>query len=319
MIQQIKNQVLDGEQISKATALALCDAELEELCAAANEIREYFCGNAFDLCSIVNGKSGKCTEDCTYCAQSSHYRASVTSYPLLDGNTLLNEAAHNEEKGVLRYSVVTSGRGLSDDEFDSVCRSYQTIKERQNISLCASHGFLSPNQFARLKAVGVTRIHNNLETSRKFFPYVCTTHTYDDKIASIKMALKAGLDVCSGGIIGLGEAMKDRIELAFELKSLSIQSIPINILSPIKGTPLENNTVLTEDEIRRTVAMFRFILPRAALRLAGGRGLLRDKGRSIFAAGANAAITGDMLTTSGIQIDDDIAMVTKMGFEVKPL
>ncbi|MBP2664199.1 MAG: biotin synthase, partial [Firmicutes bacterium] len=172
-------------------------------------------------------------------------------------------------------------------------------------------------QLQQLKAAGVARYHNNLETSRRYFPHICTTHTYDDKIATIKNALAAGLEVCSGGVMGLGETIEDRIAMALDLRSLGVKSIPVNVLNPIKGTPLGNTPKLTADEVARIVAVYRFILPDAAIRLAGGRGLLADKGKAVFQSGASAAISGDMLTTAGISISNDMALLKDLGFEVK--
>ena len=318
-IQQIKEHTLNTNGIDKLQALLLVDCDLDELCAAANEIRKEKCGNGFDMCTIINGKSGRCSENCKYCAQSAHYHVHCEEYELLPAEEILKEALYNHEKGVLRYSVVTSGKKLSDSDVNRLCETYQTIKSKCDIELCCSHGLLNYAQFKKLKESGVTRCHNNLETSRRFFPQICTTHSYDEKIATIQAAQKAGLSVCSGGILGLGETMEDRIDMAFLLKELGIKSVPINVLNPIKGTPLENNSILSEQEVRRTIAIYRFILPNAAIRLAGGRGLFADKGESMFQSGANAAITGDMLTTSGISIADDIAMTARLGFEVKPL
>lgn len=320
LVQAIMSAIKNNAyQLTKEDAVALCQEPLEELRDAANQLREYFCGQAVDLCTIINGKSGKCSENCKYCAQSGHYNTQIEEYPVLGRAEIIKEAQYNEAKGILRFSIVTSGRTLTAAELDSLCDSYRTLRERCGLSLCASHGLLTLEQFHRLKAAGVVRYHNNLETSRRFFPHICTTHTYDDKITAIKNAQTAGLKVCSGGIMGLGETMEDRIDMALDLRALHIKSIPINILNPIKGTPLENNPVLAPEEILRTVAVFRFILPDSALRLAGGRGLLPDKGQAAFQSGANAAISGDMLTTSGISIKDDIAMLSNLQFEVRLL
>lgn len=315
----LKNKILNGYVISKEDALSLIDEDLEALCENANELRKHFCGRAFDICTIVNGKSGKCSEDCKYCAQSSFYHTQVEEYLLLKTDELMKDAIYNHQKGILRYSVVTSGKKLSDDEVDLLCKSYKEIQNNCNISLCASHGLLSLNQFQALKKVGVTRYHNNLETSRRNFPNICTTHTYEDKINAIKSAQEAGLEVCSGGIMGLGETMEDRIDMIIDIRNLGIHSVPVNILNPIKGTPYEDIPVLTTDEVRRIVAIFRFIIPTAAIRLAGGRGLMNNKGKSIFLSGANAAISGDMLTTSGITIDEDMKMLNELDFKVKQL
>lgn len=214
----------------------------------------------------------------------------------------------------MRFSLVTSGEKLTDKEVDDVCKAVAAIKEQTNISVCASLGLLSFEQFAHLKAAGIERIHNNLETSRRFFPHVCTTHSYDDKIDVLKTARSAGMDLCSGGIIGLGETMEDRIDLALTVRELGVRSVPVNVLNPIQGTPFENNPKLSDEEIRRTVAIFRFILPDASIRLAGGRGLMADKGRGCFSSGANAAITGDMLTTSGVTIENDMKILDELGY-----
>lgn len=319
IVQQLKSAILSGYQISKADALALCDAPLDELCDAANELREHFCGNAFDICTIINGKSGRCSENCKYCAQSSYYRTEIEEYPLLGSDDILKDAHYNHSRGILRFSIVTSGRTLSNPEMDEVCESYRHIQESCPISLCASHGLLTFEQFQQLKAAGVSRYHNNLETSRRNFPNICTTHTYDDKIRAIQDAQAAGLEICSGGIMGLGETMEDRIDMALDIRALGVKSVPVNVLNPIPGTPFEHLSPLTDDEIRRIIAIFRFIQPDGAVRLAGGRGLLTDKGRKAFQSGANAAISGDMLTTSGISISDDLDMLADLRFEAKQL
>lgn len=320
MILHLKGKVLGGRPITAEEALCLArEAELEPLCAAADEIRRFYCGHGFDLCSIVNGKSGRCPEDCKYCAQSVRYAAEVEEYPLMDPMELAERASADDERGVQRFSVVTSGRALSAAETDAACAGYRAIASRCGISLCGSHGLLSYTQLAALKAAGVTRYHCNLETSRRYFPQICTTHTYEEKIAVIKEAMRAGLEVCSGGIIGLGETMEDRVSMALELRALGVRSVPINMLTPIAGTPLQGFPPLTEEEARRTVAVFRFLLPEAALRLAAGRGRLADKGGAIFRSGANAAITGDMLTTAGITVETDRQLLRKLGFEVQKL
>ncbi|KAF1085447.1 Biotin synthase [Sporotomaculum syntrophicum] len=314
-LKETKNKILSGALIDKDEALEICEAPLAELCATANEIRQHFCGSAFDICTIINGKSGKCSENCKYCAQSSFYRTAVEEYPLLDTDKIVEQAVYNEERGVLRYSIVTSGRRLSPGEVDQVCNSIRAIREICNIAVCGSFGLLDEAQFARLKAAGISRVHNNLETSRRNFSNVCTTHTYDDKIAAIRAAQRAGLNVCSGGIMGLGESMEDRIDMALDLRELGVRSIPVNMLNPIPGTPYENNKRLTNEEMCRIVALFRFLIPNASIRLAGGRGLLADKGRQCFLSGANAAISGDMLTTEGITIEQDMQMLDELGYK----
>ncbi|MBF1051248.1 MAG: biotin synthase BioB [Peptostreptococcaceae bacterium] len=310
----LKNDILNGKLINKTEAMALVDVDIDLLCSLADEIRQKMCDNKFDLCSIVNGKSGKCSENCKFCAQSSFYDTGAETYPLLPQKDILSLAKYNKEKGVLRYSIVTSGKKLNEKEIDYMCDISENILNTLDVKVCASFGLLSEEEFRKVKKSGIVRIHNNLETSRRNFPNVCTTHTYDDKITAIKNAQKAGLEVCSGGIMGLGETYEDRIDMALDIRDLGVKSVPINMLNAIEGTPFEKNERLTDDDMRRIVAIYRFILPYAAIRLAGGRGLLSDKGKACFKSGANAAISGDMLTTTGITINDDIKMITELGY-----
>ena len=318
MLKTLTDEVLQGKEISKEEALKLVTAPLQDLCSYADEIRKHFYGNTFDMCTIINGKSGRCSENCKYCAQSAHYCTKIEEYPLLDSDTIVEQAHYNDDRGVLRYSIVTSGKALNDAEIENVCQSIRRIKEDTNVNVCVSFGLLNAKQFEKIKQAGVERVHNNLETSRNNFPNVCTTHTFDDKIKAIKSAQSVGLNVCSGGIMGLGETMEDRIDLALSVRELGIKSIPINLLNPIPNTPYENNPILTNDEMCRIVAIFRFINPKSFIRLAGGRGLLEDFGKRCFQSGANAVISGDMLTTTnGMTIDKDMQMVKSLGYEVK--
>lgn len=311
---ELKNNVINGKIISKEEAMALVDAPLDLLCECADEIREKLCKNSFDLCSIVNGKSGKCSENCKFCAQSSFYDTDATYYPLLSKEDIISLAKENFDKGVYRYSIVTSGKKLNKNELEYMCNAVEGILNSCDVKICASFGLLNEAEFNFIKKSGIVRIHNNLETSRNYFKNVCTTHTYDDKIESIKAAQRAGLEVCSGGIMGLGENYEDRIDMAFDLRELKIKSVPINMLNAIKGTPFENNKRLTIDNMRRIVAIYRFILSDSSIRLAGGRGILEDRGKSCFKSGANSVISGDMLTTSGTTIKDDIDMIRELGY-----
>lgn len=311
------NKIINGGEITRDEALKLYEQPLEELCQNADEIRKHFCSDGFDICTIINGKSGHCSENCRFCAQSAHNHTGVTEYSLLPTEEIVAQAKINDEQGVLRYSIVTSGRRLSDIEVLQMCEAVKRIKRETGISVCISFGLLDETQYRKLKEAGVSRVHNNLETSRRNFPNICTTHTFDDKIAAIRAAQAAGLSVCSGGIMGLGETVEDRIDMALTLRELGIKSVPVNMLNPIPGTPLEQNKKLTVADMRRIVAVYRFILPDASIRLAGGRGLLEDKGRSCFISGANAAISGDMLTTSGITVETDMKLIKELGYEVK--
>lgn len=316
LVSELKNKILRGGTISKEEALALADAPLEELTAAADEIREAMCGNGFDICTIVNGKCGKCSEDCKYCAQSVHYHTSCTeTYPLLPTEKLVAGAKENAARGVLRYSIVTSGKRLSDREVEQVCESIRAIRREAGIEVCVSFGLLNEAQFARLKEAGASRVHCNLESSERYFGEVCTTHTYQEKIETLKAAKRAGLSICSGGILGLGETVEDRIDMVLAARELGVKSIPVNLLNPIPGTPYEHNKPLSNEEACRMTALFRFLVPDASIRLAGGRGLVGDKGEACFKSGANAAISGDMLTTAGITVETDMALLEKLGYE----
>lgn len=311
----IAKEIIEGRRLKREDDLSfLIEENLESVCRGADEIREKCCGNQVEMCSIINGRSGRCGENCKFCAQSACYSAKTEEYPFAEPDEILADCRNHEEKGVHRYSVVTAGRALTGEEMEKALRAYRSMKENCKIGLCASHGLLSQEDFDRLKAAGVTRYHANIETSRRNFPNICTTHTYDDKLEVIRRAQKAGLSVCSGGIIGMGETWEDRADMAFSLRELGIRSIPINILQPIPGTPLGDMVPLSDEEILRTVALFRYINPEAAVRLAAGRNRMEHSGADVFRAGANAAITGDMLTTSGNRITDDIAMLTSMGF-----
>ena len=316
LAEQLKQKILEGYQITKEEALELYEEPLEEICRAADELRRFFCGNRFDICTIVNGKSGRCSENCKYCAQSAYYHTSAEEYPLLDTEEIVRQARYNADCGVLRYSIVTSGRCLNDDEIRQMCEAIRAVKEEVDIEVCVSFGLLTEEQFRRIKEAGASRVHNNLETSRRYFPNVCTTHTFDDKVRAIRAAMAAGLEVCSGGIMGLGESAEDRIDMALTLRELGIKSVPVNMLNPIPGTPYEKNERLGVNDMRRIVAVCRYLLPDAAIRLAGGRGLMEDKGEGCFCSGANAAISGDMLTTAGYTVETDLKMIDGLGYKV---
>lgn len=316
-IDDLKERVVAGEKTTREEALRLVDAPLDPLTRAADVIRRHFCGDGFDLCSIVNAKSGRCSENCKFCAQSGHYMTRVEEYPLLSVEELVASARHDASKGVLRFSFVTSGRKLTSSDVSTLCEASRRVRDEIGVAVCGSLGLLSAEDYAALKASGLTRIHNNLEASRRFFPSVCTTHTYDEKLAALRRARDAGMSLCSGGIFGMGETWEDRVDMALDLRELGVRSVPINILNAIPGTPLasSNLTPLTSADARRIVAVYRFLLPDAAIRLAGGRGLLEDKGFGCFQSGANATITGDMLTTAGVAILSDVAAIRAMGYE----
>lgn len=318
-IKALYNRVIGGYLITREEALFLYKEDLVDLTRYADMIRDHFCGNQFDMCTIINGKSGLCSENCKFCAQSSHYNTGSKVYSLLSEEEILADAKKNADQGVMRYSIVTAGRSLSDEEVDRMCQIIRRIKEEVHISVCVSFGLLKEDQFRRLKEAGAERVHNNLEASENFFPSVCTSHSFLDKVQAIRAAQAAGLDVCSGGIMGLGESIEDRIDMALSLRNLGIESIPVNMLNPIPGTPMEKYESLDEKEMQRIIAVYRFILPKAFIRLAGGRGLMSDKGKACFMSGANAAISGDMLTTAGITVDKDKKLLEELDYRIKPL
>lgn len=317
-INNLKEKIKNGYVITREEAIEVYNSDYDELTKAADELREYFCGNDFDVCTIINAKSGKCSENCKFCAQSGHYHTNVKEYALLDEDVIVKDALDKYNRGIPRYSMVASGKGLTPKDIDKICSITRKIYEQApGIKVCISGGIISEESFEKLKAAGITRIHNNLETSRNFFPEICTTHTYDQKIETIKAAQEAGMEICSGGLIGLGEDFKDRIDMALELRDLDVHSVPINLLNPIKNTPLENNEPLPMEEVNRTCATFRFIMPKALIRLAGGRALMEEFGESAFKSGANAAISGVLLTTKGISIEDDMKRIKDLDYQVK--
>lgn len=315
----LKNKVLAGEQISIDEAKKLIkECDTETLCESANEIRKKFCANKVDTCSIINARSGKCTENCKWCAQSRHFKTGVNEYEFVDFDELKEMANHNDRRGVKRFSLVTSGRKVNKAGLEHFCKYYEWLRNNTNLYLCASMGLLNKEEMTILHDAGVQRYHCNLETSASYFSNLCTTHTSEDKKKTIRYAQELRMEVCSGGIIGMGESMENRIELAFELRELGVKSVPINILNPIPGTPLENVEKISDDEIRRTVAIFRFILPDAMLRFAGGRARLsHELLAKILNGGMNGALIGDMLTTVGNRIDEDFNLFDEVGMDYK--
>ncbi len=312
---KLAERIINGYRMTSENDYSIFEtADLEELCESADQIRRALCGDQMDLCTIINGRSGRCSEDCKFCAQSGHHCTGIDEYGFIDQKEIEEDCARVAQKGLNRYSIVTAGRGLHGEDFDKAVAAFQLLHEKYDIELCASSGFETKEELLRLKEAGVYTIHENLETSRNFFPNICTTHTYDDKIREIKLAKSLGLHVCSGGIIGMGESMEDRRDMALALAELDVYSIPINILQPIPGTPLQGCTRLTEAEILRTVAMFRFINPTSLIRIAAGRNYFAAGGRKLFTSGANATITGDMLTTVGNNTDQDLQMLRELGY-----
>lgn len=297
----------DGYRVSREEAVALSAYEdLDGLCDAADRIMTALVGREVDSCSIVNARSGLCGEDCKWCAQASRHHTGCSTYNIIDTEEAMAAARANEAAGVKRFSLVTSGKRVTDKDMPAFCDLYRRLGKETKLYLCASMGLLSREQLDELSKAGVKRYHCNLETSESFFPRLCTTHTQEEKKRTIRAAREAGMAICSGGIIGMGESMADRLNLAFELRELGVDSVPINILNPIKGTPLESQPLISEEEVIRTVALFRFILPDKTLRFAGGRARLsRESMLRILRGGMNGALMGDLLTSVGNSVNED--------------
>jgi len=321
-INSLKRQILNGNLITYEEALDLINIEindengLNELFKAANEIRKKFMGSKADLCTIMNAKSGKCSEDCKFCSQSGYYNTGVEEYSLLNYKDILKRAKEMEEKGVHRFSLVTSGRGVKGEEFDKVVDIYRRLHKDTNLSLCASLGIIDYEQAKKLKEAGVKMYHHNVETSKDNYKNICTTHTYEDRIETIKNVQKSGMDLCVGGILGLDESKEQRLKMAFEIRELNIKSIPLNILNPIKNTPMENCKKLEPLEMLKAMAVYRFVNPSAYIRYAGGRMSLKGYEKIGFNGGVNSALVGDYLTTIGSDIQEDKQMITCQDFEI---
>ena len=313
----LEKKIEEGYRPDYDEALSLMRSlSLEDLCALAHALRLQYQGKRVDMCSIMNARSGKCGEDCKWCSQSRFHHTDIEVYPLVDAESALREAVHNASKGVSRFSLVTSGRTLSPADAERICAIYRRIGSECPIKLCASLGLLNREQLFQLKESGVTRYHCNLETAPSYFPQVCTTHTIEEKLQTIEWAREAGLEICSGGIIGMGESEEQRVEFALAIRRTGAVSIPVNILNPIPGTRLAGMPPLKDEEVIRAVAMIRILNPEASVRLAGGRSRIKAVEPELFRCGISGSIVGDLLTTTGSDIDTDKAMFLRLGFEL---
>ncbi len=319
-LSDICDSVLQGVNIDLATASQLAsmkDADLWDLFAAANRVRERFRGRTVDICSIVNAKSGACTEDCAYCAQSTHHSTDAPVYPLISVDRMAEAAASARRNGANRFCIVTSGRGIeSQEDLEIIAQGIRRVRQ-SGLSPCATLGTLSREQLAYLKDAGLHRYHHNIETSRNYFSRICTSHTFDERLEVLRNASSLGLSACSGGIVGMGETMEDRISMAFSLRELDVDSVPVNFLMPIPGTPLEHRAAIPPLEALHTIALFRFILPKREIRICGGRGsVLRKLHPLIFAAGADGFMIGNYLTRSGLDPEEDMAMLKDLELNI---
>lgn len=317
-ISSLKEKLLDGGFLTTDEALSLqhiTSEQEEELFAAAQQVTERFCSRDFDSCSIINARSGKCSENCKWCAQSAHFKTGAEVYPLVSRETCMRIADMNRAHGIKRFSLVTSGKKMSGTDLDRACEYYREMAQPGDLYLCASMGLLDRDELQKLVDAGVKRYHCNLETAPSYFAQLCTTHTIEDKLKTIRAAKELGMDICSGGIIGMGETRLQRIELALELLRAEPDSIPINFLQPIPGTPLADTPPISEREILVTIAIFRLIHPRIAIRFAGGRARIsRETQLRAMAIGMNGGIMGDLLTTIGAQVREDKEMIAEAGY-----
>ena len=287
-----------------------------DLLACAHKITRTFKENRITLCAILNAKSGFCTEDCAFCAQSSHHQTDISTYDLKTEDFMVADAIDRRSAGATRFSMVTSGLMLTEEEIATICRSTERIKKDTDITVCASVGTLTPDRARALRASGVSVYHHNLETARSFFDQICTTHDYEDDINTLKLVKEEGFRVCSGGILGLGESWEQRVELACTLRELDVDGIPLNFLNPVAGTKMENRPLLSPMEALKSIALFRFINPDRDIFICGGREVtLKDYQSWIFIAGANGLMVGNYLTTQGRSVQMDMDMIRELGLK----
>jgi biotin synthase len=321
-ISELGQKVLNGGQLGKAEAMFLFGLEshgdIMDMIAWANRVRERFKGNKIHLCSIVNAKAGNCSENCSFCAQSSFHQTGSPKYGFIDPEPVLEAADEANKNSVTAVGLVAAWKGLKEGPLlDEVCDRIRDLKASGKTRPDASLGIIkSQNVADRLKEAGLECYGHNLESSRRFFPNTCSTHTFEDRLETIGYLKKAGIKICSGGIIGMGETREDRCDLALSLREIGANVCPINILNPIKGTPFENNPPLAPMEILKTIACFRLILPRKEIMIAGGRTMnLRDLQSMIFTAGASALMVGNYLTTLNQSVEKDLQMLKDLGLD----
>ncbi len=319
-IDSCMKKVINGNTISfdEAERLNLTD-NLVKLADSANLITRKFSQDSVDVETLLNAKSGNCPEDCSFCAQSTFYETGITKYPLLPDQIILDKAMEAKMNGAASFCLVCAYREPPQNEFEKICKVIERLRKEVDIDINVSLGFMTPQRAQRLKSLGVKRYNHNLEASESFFSEICKTHDFADRVKTARIVKDAGLELCCGGIIGMGETPKQRIELAFSLSTLEPDEVPINILIPRKGTPkeLENCSINTMDIIR-TIAVWRFIMPKTILKIAGGREVyFKDNGKLALQAGANGIITGGYLTTNGNAPNKDIQMIHEIGLDTR--
>jgi biotin synthase len=313
-------KVVDGGNIDFEEAERLLGTRhILTLAKCANIITREFTGELVDVEMLINAKAGRCPEDCSFCAQSSFYdsQSGIDKYPLLPKQTIIEQAQKAKHGGANSFCLVCAYRTPSEEDFEQICNTIVELKKKVAIDVNASLGFMTRGRARRLKSIGIKRYNHNLETSESFFVQICKTHEFKDRVNTAKIVKEEGLELCCGGIIGMGETLKQRLELAFAIKSLRADEVPINILIPRQGTPLANLQPLKPTDAIKTIAVWRFIMPNTILKIAGGRELhLKDKERLALKAGANGIITGGYLTTRGNNIEKDMTMIREVGLKV---
>lgn len=320
-LKQIREWALSKERIEVEDAVSLIEIadtaeNLEAIYGIASEVKKCHSEKKVSLCSIASGRYGNCSEDCKFCAQSAHYEAEPSSGAIEPYDKILELARESEVNGVGRFSIVTSGSRFDEIDHAMIVDYYGRLKRDTDIGLCASHGMATYEMLKALKDSGVQMYHHNLETSRNYYKHICTTHSYDERVETIRNAKRAGLKVCSGGIFGMGESQRDRVEMLYELKNLEVDSIPINILTPIAGTPLEGQEEITIDEILKTIAVYRIIYPEVEIRYGAGRAKLGDRQLRGLEIGINGMIVGNYLSTVGSNIEEDKEMLRKNRMDI---
>ena len=317
MINKLTDGALDGKGCSAEEALELIHCDEQELFDGATRIREAFFGKRVQLCSIINAKSGRCDMDCRFCSQSGVNSTEIEMYPFM-GEEKLEALIHEAiDPGECLCGIVTSGGKLSAGELNELATTVLRIGEGESVPVCASLGRLPKDDLQKLKEAGITRYHHNLEASQNYYPEICSTQKWSQRLDTVKAALDVGLHVCSGGLFGLGESWADRIDLAITLRELGVDSVPINFLYAHPGTPLAEMTPLAAAEALRIIALYRFLLPKTTLRICGGRThVLGDRQRELFAAGANGMMTGNYLTVAGSQYQADLEMIDSLGLQI---
>ena len=308
--------MIQGIERDEAAALPRPERR-EELRKRAHEVTERCVEKRFDFCSIINARSGRCTENCKWCAQSAHWKTGCETYGWIGTEACVRAAKDAVANGADRIGIVTSGRCLSSEDIGNVCVALKAMRKETSIGLCASLGLLSEDDLVKLKAAGLQRVHCNIEAAPSLFPKLCTTHTFEDKLATLKAAKRLGFQICCGGIIGMGETDEQLVEFAFALKEVAPDSIPVNVLHPIKGTPLGESGILDPERVIDSVAILRLVNPSTPLRFAGGRRDMSDETAAMcIYVGMSAGIAGPLLTTPGANFADDRELAVRAGYAV---